>query len=180
MNNSSQIIKYYAKEISKKLKEPEWALRTRLKAAEVYEKAPTPPWLPEDFELEAFASKAASEEVIRPGEGEIPKWYKTILERIGVPEMEQSMLAGITVMVNENVVYEAQKKELKRKGVILESLDAAIRKHESLVKEYLHRAQRPEAQAGSIACSFKKGRYIRLRSKECKSAVPRTSVLRDH
>ncbi|UXD22426.1 hypothetical protein IPA_04655 [Ignicoccus pacificus DSM 13166] len=144
MKSPSQIIKYYAEEIARKLKEPEWALRKRIRAAEIYEKAPTPPWMPEDFDLEAFASKAAEEEPLKPGEGEIPEWYKTILERIGVPEIEQSMLAGVTVMVNENVVYEAQKKELKRKGVILESLDEAVRRHENIVKEYLHRAQVPE------------------------------------
>jgi len=145
MKPPSSTIKYYAEEISRKLKEPEWALRLRLKAAEVYEKVSTPPWMPKDFDLEAFASKAASEEPVPPGEGNIPDWYKTILERIGVPEIEQSMLAGVTVMINENVVYEAQKKELSKKGVILESLDEAIRRHEGMVKTYIHRAQTPES-----------------------------------
>jgi len=140
----SQIIKYYAEEISKKLKEPEWALRLRLKAAELYEKVPTPPWMPEDFDLEAFASKVAQEEPVRPGEGEIPDWYKKILERIGVPEIEQSMLAGVTVMVNENVVFEAQKRDLERKGVILKSMDEAVREHEDIVKRFLHKVQTPE------------------------------------
>jgi len=142
--NASRTIKYYAEEISKKLKEPEWALRLRLKAAEAYDRAPTSPWMPEDFDVEAFAAKAAEEEYVKPGEGEIPEWYKTILERIGVPDIEQSMLAGVTVTVNENVVYEAQKRDLMRRGVILKSMDEAVKEHEELVKERLHRAQRPE------------------------------------
>ncbi len=142
---SSRIIKYYAEEISKKLKEPEWALRLRLKAAELYDKVPAPPWMPEDFDVEAFAAKAAEEEYLKPGEGEIPEWYKTILERIGVPDIEQSMLAGVTVTVNENVVYEAQKRDLQRRGVILKSMDEAVKEHEDLVKDRLHRAQRIDA-----------------------------------
>jgi len=141
----SQIIKYYAEEISKKLKEPEWALKLRLKAAELYEKVPAPPWMPKDFDLEAFAAKVAEEEPVKPSEGEIPDWYKKILERIGVPEIEQSMLAGVTVMVNENVVFEAQKRDLERKGVILKSMDEAVRDHEDIVKNFLHKVQTPDA-----------------------------------
>ena len=141
--NDARTIKYYAEEISKKLKEPEWALRLRLRAAELYPKLPSPPWLPEDFDVEAFAAKAAEDEVVRPGEA--PDWYKTVLQRIGVPEEEIEMLAGLTITVNENVVYEAQKKDLERKGVILKSMDEAVREHESFVKERLHVAQRPEA-----------------------------------
>ncbi len=144
MKSPYSTLKYYIDEISKKLKEPEWAYKLRLRAAEEYERVPTPPWMPEDFDLETFAAKVAEEEVVKPSEGEIPAWYKTILERIGVPDIEQSLLAGVTVMVNENVVYEAQKKELKRKGVILESLDEAVRRHQDIVKEFLHRAQTPE------------------------------------
>ncbi|ALU12324.1 hypothetical protein EYM_02440 [Ignicoccus islandicus DSM 13165] len=145
MKSSYSILKYYIDEISKKLKEPEWAYKLRLKAAELYDKVPTPPWMPEDFDLEAFAAKAAQEEFVKPSEDQIPEWYKTILDRIGVPDIEQSMLAGVTVMVNENVVYEAQKRELRKKGVILKSLDEAVREHPDIVKKFLHRAQTPES-----------------------------------
>ncbi len=129
-------MKYYAEEISRKIGEPEWARRLRLKAAEAFEKLPEPPWM-QGLDYEEIASKVA--EGTERGQVEIPEWYEKLLKDNQLYEIEKAYLTGATVMVNNDIVYKAQKRDLERRGVILTSMREAIKRYD-FVKEYFMKA----------------------------------------
>ena len=129
-------LKYYAEELSKKIGEPEWARRLRLKAAEAFEKLPEPPWM-KGLDYEEIASKVL--EGTEKGVVEIPDWYEKLLKDNQLFEIEKAYLSGATVMVNNDVVYKAQKKDLERRGVVLTSMREAIKKYD-ILKDYFMKA----------------------------------------
>lgn len=118
--------------------EPEWMLERRLKALKIYEKMVTPVW-GGDLSLIHFEDihyytkpKMASATTW----DEVPDAIKNTFERIGVPEAEREMLAGVKGQYDSEVIYGSLKRNLSEKGVVFLSMDEGLKQYPDLVKEY--------------------------------------------
>src|SRR5690606_6299302 len=125
------------REISAQKNEPEWMLKNRLKALKHAEQRPWPEW-------GGDLSGLKFEDIyfyIRPSEGvgrtwdDVPEAIKNTFERLGIPEQERRILAGVGAQYESEVVYHSLKDEWEKQGVIFKSMDDGLRDHEDIVRE---------------------------------------------
>jgi Fe-S cluster assembly protein SufB len=126
-------------EISRIKKEPEWMLRLRLKSLELFEKLPTPNWLP-DFLSELDVSKMEiyiKPDVERTSDwSQIPPEIRKYYEQLGIPQAEQQYLGGLVATFESEPIYSNVKQELQKKGVIMMPPEEAVQKYPDVMKEY--------------------------------------------
>lgn len=118
--------------------EPEWMLKQRIQAFQFFEKKPMPLWGADlsgiDFDAIHY--------YLRPNSQSFKKWedvpsdIKETFERIGVPQAEREVLAGVKMQYDSEVVYGSLKATWEKDGVIFLSMDEGLRQHPDLVKEY--------------------------------------------
>ncbi len=125
-------------EISKQKNEPDWLLKKRLTALELFEKTPLPTWGPD-------LSKLKLDEIIyfvRPDTDEATNWdkvpddIKKTFDRLGIPEAEKTALAGVGAQYDSDVIYHNIQKQLKNQGVVFENMDTAVHEYPELVQKY--------------------------------------------
>lgn len=71
---------------------------------------------------------------------DVPETIKNTFERLGIPEAEKKVLAGVGAQYDSEVVYHSLKEELSALGVIFKDMSVAIHEHEELVKKHFMRA----------------------------------------
>lgn len=125
-------------EISRQKKEPEWMLNFRLKALEVYESKPLPPWGADlsgiDFTNIHYYLRT-TDKPVRDWE-DVPQDVKDTFDRLGIPEAERKFLAGAGAQFDSEAVYHNLNEKLSKQGVIFEDMDTAVREHPDLVRKY--------------------------------------------
>jgi Fe-S cluster assembly protein SufB len=124
--------------ISGMKEEPEWMLKRRLKALEIYESKPVPTWGGDlsrlDMDRIFFYVRPAERE--SRSWDEVPDDIKRTFDRLGIPEAERRSLAGVGAQYESEMVYHKIKDELSAKGVIFDSIEDGLRKHPDLFKQY--------------------------------------------
>jgi len=125
-------------DISRQKREPDWMLKKRLEALDLFQKTPLPAWGPDLTGLDLGQIVYYS----RPTAGESSSWsevpddIRTTFDRLGIPEAEHHMLSGAGAQYDSEVVYHKLKKEWGAKGVIFENMDNAVRLYPELVRKY--------------------------------------------
>ncbi|HLC82063.1 MAG TPA: Fe-S cluster assembly protein SufB [Candidatus Nanoarchaeia archaeon] len=124
--------------ISKTKNEPKWVLDKRLKSLELFEKKPLPSWGPSLKGLDLskiiyFVDPNAKES---QSWDDVPEEIKRTFDKLGIPEAEKTVLAGVGAQYDSSVVYHHLEKTLKDKGVIFENMDVAVQKYPELVQKY--------------------------------------------
>jgi Fe-S cluster assembly protein SufB len=128
------------REISAQKDEPEWMLDLRLKALKIYNAKPMPTWGGDLSNLEAVLDQIFF--YVRPQEkmerswDDVPPSIKETFERLGIPEAEQKVLAGVGAQYESEMVYHSLKKEWDDKGVIFDSIEDGLRNHPELFREH--------------------------------------------
>lgn len=126
------------REISKLKGEPDWMLEKRLAAYKIYLSKPIPTWggdmSPIHFEDIYYYLKPAVTE--KKSWKDVPSEVKSTFEKIGVPQAERAMLAGVKGQYDSEVIYGSLKKTLTEKGVLFLSMDEALRQYPEIVKKY--------------------------------------------
>lgn len=126
-------------EISKQNKEPEWMLKKRLQAFELWEKLPMPAWGPDITDLDLndiiFFNRPDAKENAQNWD-DVPADIKKTFEKLGIPEAERTALAGAGAQYESSVVYHSLKKEWEDKGVIFLDCNEALQKHPELFKKH--------------------------------------------
>ena len=126
------------REISAHKDEPGWMLKYRLKALKHFEKRPMPNW-------GGDLSKLNLDEIyfyIKPSDrtgrtwDEVPDTIKDTFEKLGIPDQERRILAGVGAQYESEVVYHSLKEEWEKQGVLFEGMDDGLKKYPELVKEY--------------------------------------------
>jgi Fe-S cluster assembly protein SufB len=74
----------------------------------------------------------------------VPEDIRRTFDRLGIPEAEQKFLAGVGAQYESEVVYHSIVEDLEKKGVIFLDMDAALREHPDIVKEYFSTIIPPE------------------------------------
>lgn len=124
--------------ISKEKKEPAWMLQKRLAALEAFNKTPTPTWGPTLKKLKLNKITYYTPPHTRQSQKweEIPIEIRTTFEKLGIPEAERKVLAGVGAQYDSNVVYHNLKKELNDLGVVFINMDEAVQRYPHLIKKY--------------------------------------------
>ncbi len=134
------------RQISLSNNEPQWMLDLRLKSLAIFEQKSIPNWWPslEKLDLDEIYYFAKPEWAWDNKTWEdVPEAIKSTFDRLGIPEAERAMLAGVWAQYDSEVVYHSLRQELKDKGVIFEDMSVAIIEHEAIVKQYFMRAVPP-------------------------------------
>ena len=124
--------------ISQQKNEPEWILKKRLQALNLFLQTPLPGWGPDLSGLDLSQIVY----FVRPDAKESNSWddvpddIKQTFDRLGIPEAEKTALAGVGAQYDSDVVYHNIKKDLTEKGVIFENMDVAVQKYPELVQKY--------------------------------------------
>jgi len=121
-------------ELSRQRGEPEWMLRKRLEAWEIYEKTPAPLGRRGDLgTLKALANFKFQQlnPYVPTEEGTLPAAIEQSLQEALVNER-----SGLIVQHNSSVVHTELVEELQQQGVILTDLATAVREHPELVQQY--------------------------------------------
>src|SRR3989344_6921024 len=110
----------------------------RLKALKIYEGMAMPTWggdlSPIHGEEIHYYTRPKMDQA--KSWDEVPDAIKKTFEKIGVPEAEREMLAGVKGQYDSEVIYGSLKKSLAEKGVVFLSMDEGLTKYPELVKKY--------------------------------------------
>ena len=128
------------REISAHKEEPEWMLDSRLKAHKVYESKPMPTWGGNLSELDQVLDEIYF--YVRPQDRmehsweDVPEEIKDTFEKLGIPEAERKVLAGVGAQYESEMVYHSLREEWAKQGVIFDSIEDGLKNHPDLFREY--------------------------------------------
>jgi Fe-S cluster assembly protein SufB len=128
------------RQISAHKEEPEWMLEFRLKALKIFNAKPMPTWGGDLTGLEAVLDEIYF--YVRPQDhmgrtwDDVPDEIKDTFEKLGIPEAERKILAGVGAQYESEMVYHSLKKEWEDKGVIFDSIEDGLKNHPDLFREY--------------------------------------------
>lgn len=125
-------------EISWMKSEPEWMLKYRLRALDIFEKKPLPQWGGNLNDInfdDIYYFLRATDKAERSWD-EVPDQIKKTFDRLGIPEAEKKFLAGVGAQYESEVVYHNIQESLHKQGVIFLGMDQALAEHPDLVKKY--------------------------------------------
>lgn len=125
-------------QISEQKNEPGWMTDFRLQALEIFEQKPMPSW-------GADLSELATHDIhyyVKPNVEKqhdwdaVPESIKQTFEKLGVPQAERSLLAGVGAQFESEVIYKRLKKKWQEKGVIFLDTDSALHDYPEVFKKY--------------------------------------------
>lgn len=126
--------------ISQMKNEPEWMLKFRLRALDIFNKKPMPTWgnsdLLNDIDFQNIFYYIKPSEKQGKNWDEVPEGIKNTFDRLGIPEAERKFLAGVTAQYESEVVYHSIREDLEKQGVIFLDMDSGLREHEDIVREH--------------------------------------------
>ncbi|HHH99884.1 MAG TPA: Fe-S cluster assembly protein SufB, partial [Thermococcus litoralis] len=105
-------------ELSRIKNEPEWMLRHRLRALELFEKLPMPKWVVgvEELDLDNLVlyTKPELQREVKDWD-DLPENIRKTFERLNIPEIEKKFLSGLTAVFDSESVYSQLKEEFGKK-----------------------------------------------------------------
>ncbi|MEO8581927.1 MAG: Fe-S cluster assembly protein SufB [Patescibacteria group bacterium] len=129
---------HVVKEISGIKNEPEWMLKLRLKAYEQFVSKPTPQWGGDlnSINYDKIRYYMSASDGQKKSWDDVPKEVKATFEKLGIPEAERTVLAGVKAQYDSEVVYGSLLDVWAKDGVVFLSMDEGLAKYPELVKEY--------------------------------------------
>lgn len=128
--------------------EPEWMLKFRLRALEIAEKKGRPKWGPDlstlNFDEIYFYTRPNEEGGTTNDWDEIPEQVRETYKRLGIPEAEQRILAGVGAQYESEMVYHSLKEEWEKLGVIFLDTDTGLKEYPEVFKEHFATVIPPE------------------------------------
>ncbi|MEO8398833.1 MAG: Fe-S cluster assembly protein SufB, partial [Ignavibacteriaceae bacterium] len=131
------------KMISKKKNEPEFMLEWRLKAYKLWLDMKEPKWAnikygPIDYQDIIYYAAPKKKNKLNSLDDLDPEIKRTY-ERLGIPLVEQMMLAGVAVdaVMDSVSVATTYKEKLAELGIIFCSMSEAVENHPELVRQYI-------------------------------------------
>lgn len=126
------------REISHIKEEPEWMLKMRLTAYEQFLAKPTPTWGGDLSEInyDKIRYYLRATDAQKKTWEEVPPEVKATFDRLGIPEAERTVLAGVKAQYDSEMVYGSLQNVWADQGVVFLSMDEGLRKYPDLVKEY--------------------------------------------
>lgn len=129
------------RDISGMKNEPEWMLKFRLEAYEKFEAKPVPTWGGDlnQIEYHKIHYYLRPTDVQKKSWDDVPAEVKATFEKLGIPEAERTVLAGVKAQYDSEVVYGSLQNVWAKDGVVFLSMDEGLAQYPELVKEYFSR-----------------------------------------
>jgi Fe-S cluster assembly protein SufB len=126
------------RQISAHKEEPEWMLEFRLRALEIFESKPMPTWGGDlsTLDLDEIYFYLRPQDRMQRSWDEVPEEIKDTFERLGIPEAERSVLAGVGAQYESEMVYHSLREEWENQGVIFESIEDGLKLYPELFREH--------------------------------------------
>ncbi len=124
--------------ISKRKNEPAWMLEKRLHAYDLFVQKPMPTWGADlsEIDFDNIHYYWQPSEVKTANWDDVPPEVRRTYDKLGIPQAEQKLLAGVGAQYESEVIYHNLQKRLADKGVIFSDVETAVREHPEMVKEY--------------------------------------------
>jgi len=125
-------------DISELKDEPGWMTDFRLKALDIFEKKPMPSWGADlsaldhhdiHYYVQSVKGKHSSWETV-------PDEIKQTFEKLGIPQAEREMLAGVGAQFDSEVIYKRLKDKWAKKGVVFLDTGSGLKDHPEIFKKY--------------------------------------------
>jgi len=137
-NMQKGLNKQIVTQISAQKNEPSWMLDFRLKSLDLFEEKPMPSWGADLSDLSAddihFYVKPIVEK--RASWDDVPLDIQQTFERLGVPQAERTMLAGVSAQFESEVIYKRLKERWANKGVIFLDTETGLKEYPELFEKY--------------------------------------------
>lgn len=118
--------------------EPKWMREFRVKSLEIFRRKPIPTWGGDLTEI----GYERIHYYLRPTDRQERRWedvpqdIKDTFDRLGIPEAERKVLAGVKAQFDSEIVYGSLKKNLERQNVVFLGMDEGLKEYPELVREY--------------------------------------------
>lgn len=118
--------------------EPDWMRSIRQDALTLFQAKPIPTWGANLLDIDYNAIHY----YLRPTEKQVTSWdqvppeVKATFDRLGIPQAEREVLAGVKAQYDSEIVYGSVLKSLEDQGVIFLSMDEGLAKYPDLVRQY--------------------------------------------
>ena len=126
------------RQISAHKEEPEWMLDFRLRALKIFESKPMPTWGGDlsTLDLDQIYFYIRPQDRMQRSWDEVPDEIKDTFERLGIPEAERSVLAGVGAQYESEMVYHSLREEWENQGVVFESIEDGLKMYPDLFREH--------------------------------------------
>jgi len=126
------------RQISAHKDEPEWMLEFRLKALEIFYSKPMPDWGGDlsTLNLDEIYFYLRPQNEMQRSWDDVPESIKETFERLGIPEAERKILAGVGAQFESEMVYHSLKEEWEEQGIIFESIEDGLKKYPEIFREH--------------------------------------------
>jgi len=126
------------RQISRHKEEPQWMLDFRLKALDIFNSKPMPEWGGDlsTLNLDEIYFYLRPQDRMERSWDDVPEDIKNTFERLGIPEAERSILAGVGAQFESEMVYHSLKEEWTEQGIIFESIEDGLKLYPEIFKEY--------------------------------------------
>ena len=133
------LTKEIVEQISREKHDPEWMREFRLKSLEIYNKTPMVQWGPsiEGLNMDNIVTYVRPNTKMQGKWEDVPDDIKDTFERLGIPQAEQTSLAGVGAQYDSELVYHNVRKEVEEQGVVYTDMESALNgPYADMVKEH--------------------------------------------
>lgn len=125
---SEGLTREIVEQISREKHDPEWMREFRLKSLEIYNSIQMPQWGPsiEGLNMENIVTYVRPNTKMHGKWEDVPEDIKDTFERLGIPQAEQTSLAGVGAQYDSELVYHNVRKEVEEQGVIYTDMESAL------------------------------------------------------
>lgn len=125
---SEGLTREIVEQISREKHDPEWMREFRLKSLEIYNSIQMPQWGPsiEGLNMENIVTYVRPNTKMQGKWEDVPEDIKDTFERLGIPQAEQTSLAGVGAQYDSELVYHNVRKEVEEQGVIYTDMESAL------------------------------------------------------
>lgn len=115
-------------EISRGKHDPEWMREFRLKSLDIYNNLRMPQWGPsiEGLNMDNIVTYVRPNTNMKGKWEDVPEDIKDTFERLGIPQAEQTSLAGVGAQYDSELVYHNVRKEVEEQGVVYTDMERAL------------------------------------------------------
>lgn len=115
-------------QISREKHDPDWMREFRLKSLDIYNSLQIPNWGPsiEGLNMDNIVTYVRPNTKMQGKWEDVPEDIKDTFERLGIPQAEQTSLAGVGAQYDSELVYHNVRKEVEEQGVIYTDMESAL------------------------------------------------------
>lgn len=125
-------------DISERKNEPGWMTDFRLKALDIFEKKSMPSWGADlsDLDQTDIHYYVQSVQGKHSSWDSVPDDIKATFEKLGIPQAEREMLAGVGAQFESEVIYKRLKDKWAKKGVVFLDTNSGLNDYPEIFKKY--------------------------------------------